>query len=199
MQLASLTLTVIGNIFQSIQIKLLNFTSLGSNRIRGRNRIDMLFVLGVLILSCGFLAPFLNKGGIPPVVFFWIGFFILLSSGKHYPRYALWMKWGRVGVLINAIGTLILVQIMGVLVLSKEYDILSIALKGNYILSPISILSKYLFPHPRVESADGITTSALSYLRYTTTSLLDVLVFIGIGLLVCKLFIKKAHHETVSL
>jgi hypothetical protein len=138
----------------------------------------MIALLGALIIISGFLSPFFKKGEIPSSLFFWIGFLVLFASRRFYPRHELWMKWASRGVLLNAFGTLVLIQVIGILAVSKKYNILAVVLKGgNYIFSPISMAVKF---------------------RSTVTSFLDVLVFIGLGIVVGKLFIKKHYNDGIT-
>lgn len=159
----------------------------------------MIALLGALIIISGLLYPFFSRGEIPSILFFWTGFLVLFASRKFYPRHELWMKWASRGVLLNAFGTLVLIQVIGILAVSNKYNILSVVLKwGHYIFSPISMAVKFLLQHPRVESTDGIVMFAVRYFRSTVTSFLDVLVFIGLGIVIGELFIKKHNSDGIT-
>lgn len=152
----------------------------------------MIALLGALIIISGFLSPFFSKGKVPSILFFWIGFLVLFASRKYYPRYEPWMKWASRGVLLNAVGQLVLIQTLNIVLILKNNDIATKLLNCEYyILKPISNISQFLFPYHHVESAGGIVTFTMTYLKGSAQDFLDVLAYIGMGVLVGKLFLIR--------
>jgi len=161
----------------------------------------MVNLLGAFIIVLGFISPFLihlpSGIPIPPTILFWVGFLLLLKSSSKLMKLSPWLKWGRIGLLANIAGLLLLFLISEALLntslLGRHGFLL---LKGaSFIIHPIASLSEILFPYEQIKMSDGSIGTKISYLRSTITSFLDILLFIGIAIIIEKLFFAKHNRE----
>ncbi len=166
----------------------------------------MINFLGFLIIICGFLAPFLSGGKMPSIFFFWVGFLLLFLPNKYFPKASGWLKWARIGLLLNVVGTLFLILFNVLAVYTSLFSsyLAHILLRGaGWILKPISGIFEILFPYNQsynqVKMPDGgiivVSTITINFLRDTLTTFFDVLVYIGIGIALGKLILKKTSMK----
>ena len=149
----------------------------------------MINFLGFLIIICGFLAPFIRGWMMLSIFFFWVGFFLLFLPNKYFPKTSGWLKWARIGLLLNVVWTFFV--IIAHTSLPSTY-LAHILLRGaGWILSPISGIFEILFPYNEVKMPDGSIGHTVNFLRVALTNFFDVLVYIGIGIALGKLISKK--------
>ncbi len=157
-------------------------------------------IIGLIIILFGFSAPFLSKGLIESIWFYWIGFFLLLNPEKHITVSDRSLKWARKGLLANMIIFLILSIFFYLLPLNIKPVSLSVFLSDisqilGWVCRPASKIYDLLFPVPSVESPDGVVTYKLSFIRSITTTLFDILVYILAGVLVSKYISKDISKD----
>jgi hypothetical protein len=115
----------------------------------------MINFLGFLIIICGFIAPFIRGGMILSTFFFWVGFLLLFLPIKYYPKASGWLKWARMGLLLNVVWTFFVI-ILHELVTNTSTYLVYILLRGaGWILRPISGIFEILFPFNQVKMPDG--------------------------------------------
>ncbi len=152
-------------------------------------------IIGILIIIGGFLAPFLSNGGIPAILFFWVGFLVLFSEGYNDPH-AIWKKWAKYGVIANAIGTFIIIQLLALVVESKHSFISGkFPVCLNSIICPVSSISARIWPMPTSNTASGIAV-IMSYYRTTVTSFFDIAACIVFGLIIKKGLMVRNEKNT---
>lgn len=148
---------------------------------------------GLLIIICGFFAPFLSSGKLPSIVFFWVGFLLFLWPNKYFLKSSSWPKWARIGLLLNILGILLLFLFSSLIVnttLSSSY-LASILLKiTSWIFTPISTIAELFFPYKQTKLPDGSVQFTISFLREILNSFFNVLVYIVIGIIIGTLFFK---------
>ena len=152
-------------------------------------------IIGFIIILFGFCAPFLSKGFIGSIWFFWIGFFLLLNPEKHIPISGKSLKWARKGLLANMIMFLILTIYFYLPQLNIKPISLSVFLHNIYVIlewigNPIRKLYNLISPISSYESPDGVVTFRLSFISSITTTFINILVYLLIGVLVGKHIIK---------
>jgi len=152
----------------------------------------MINIFGFLIIICGFAAPFLSGGQIPSTFFFWAGFLLLLWPNRYLPKTSFWPKWARVGVVLNILGTLVLLLFVYTIThISSGYFAFLIVKVASFLFNPISTISDFLFPYDQVTMPDGSARFTVSFIRATVTSFCDVLAYILIGVALGKLILMK--------
>ncbi len=153
---------------------------------------------GFLIVICSFFVPFWSRGKVPSTFFFWLGFFLLLWPTKRFPNASTWLKWARIGLLINVIGNLF-TFFLGYFLINTSFADSSLAdlffLGISWILNPIGGILDLLFPSNQVTMPDRSVHSAVSFLRATLTSFFDILVYIGIGFAIGEFSSRKKSKE----
>jgi hypothetical protein len=158
----------------------------------------MLVGLGSAIIISGFFAPLLSEGKIPSNLIFWVGFLILCSPRKQYPRQAFIMKWASIGIVLKALGEFVFIQLLVIVVSINHVTIFSkIIHVASYIIYPISHFIGFLFSHPNFKVSDG-SVSQLRYLRVSIVDFLNVLAYVGIGVLIGKSFIKGRSNTPIK-
>lgn len=154
----------------------------------------MINISGLLIIFCGFAAPFLSGGQMPSVLFFWVGFLLLLWPNRYFLKTSPWLKWARIGLLLNILGTLFLLLFVYIVThssLSHSYFV-SLMLNGvTLIVNPISTIYDFLFPYNQIIMPDGSIQSTVSFFRATATSFCNVLTYILIGIALGKIITNK--------
>lgn len=130
-------------------------------------------LIGVLLIIGGFFILHL-AGTLVSLLFFWSGFFILLS-GMPLSEKGILKKWARVGLLFN-----VLVAVFtGILELHKQFSLVS---KLFFILSPAGTVLQFLFPEKMpVEN---------SY-RTTIIIFFNIIIHICLGVIIGKLLISR--------
>lgn len=159
----------------------------------------MINLLGFLIILLGFFAPALSGGNIPSIFIFWIGFLLLLLPNKYLSKFSFWLKWARVGVVLNIIGVFLIflfVKLITNTSLSAKYS-LGILLSGaNWIVNPVSMLFKRLQPSPVMKMADGSIQLSINFYTAAVTDFFDILVYIVLGTILGKLILMKKTNES---
>jgi hypothetical protein len=150
----------------------------------------MINFLGFLIIICGFLAPFIRGWMMLSIFFFWVGFFLLFLPNRYFPKASGWLKWARIGLLLNVVWTF-LVIIFAELVPPFSIYVVYILLGAFWISKPISSIFKILFPFNQVKMPDGSIIVGITSSFDTLTDFFDILVYIGIGIALGKLISKK--------
>jgi hypothetical protein len=153
----------------------------------------MIVFFGFIII-CGFAAPFLSGGQIPSILFFWVGFLLLLWPNKYFSETAAWLKWTRRGLVLNILGTIVL-SLFGYVIthtsLSSSYFAFIILKGASFVVSPVSRISDLLFPYAQMTRPDGSTQFTVSFVRSTVTSFCDVVLYMFIGFALWKIITKK--------
>jgi hypothetical protein len=160
----------------------------------------MINLIGFLIVVCGFFAPFLSSGTIPASVFFWVGFLLLLWSNKFALEISTYLKWARIGLLLNVSGTFLLFLLSSLAVNTSLFSNYFgfIILKGaHWIINPITSLIAFFFPYDQVTMPDGSIRFSQSFIRAILSEFFDVLTYIVLALLIGKLLsARKLAQET---
>ena len=155
-------------------------------------------IIGVLTIILGFFAPFISGGRIPPVLLYWIGFLFLLKTNKSRQASAEWQYWSRIGLLIHVLGNsfvLFYTYILFNTFLSGSYLARQLSWISCFLVSPVSSLGSYLFPYSQFTMPDGSVQIHISFLRGTITSLLNVIVYLLVGVGIGRL--KKLYSKNL--
>lgn len=157
----------------------------------------MINIVGFLIIIFAFFVPFISGGKVPSILIFWIGFFFLLLPNKNFPKASEWLKWARMGLLLNVLGTLFLF-LFGELVvntssLSSSYFAQIILSVSSWIFQPVSRLFEVVFPYKQVRMPNGSVLSYISFLRGVITDFFNVLIFVGFCAIFGKLVSTKQN------
>ncbi|MEW6584411.1 MAG: hypothetical protein AB1442_02240 [Nitrospirota bacterium] len=157
----------------------------------------MINFIGLFLVICGFLAPFLSAGRLPSIFFFWVGLLLLLWPDKHFAKRSAWVKWARIGLLLNVLGTLILILFSKLVLntgLSHSYFAYVFLTIVNWIFNPITALFEVLFPYSKIEMAGGGIQFTTSFFRNILTSFFNVVVYIGSGIIFGK-FVSRSKPD----
>ena len=143
-------------------------------------------LIGLLIIILGLSLSYLGTIQYFQTFIFWIGFLLLLRPCKNIPFSATQVKCARIGLLFNILGTILYTFALSA-IMNK---MLCIGRSGyfalEWILSPTSSLFKALYPDSYLLS-NGVCVGHVNYIRVTITNLLDICLYMGIGLLIGKL------------
>ena len=157
----------------------------------------MINFFGFLIIVCGFFVPFLTGGKLPSIVFFWVGFLLLLWPNKYLLKFSPWPKWARIGLLLNIFGILLLLLFSGLMAnaeLSSSYFAYILLRTISWIFTPISNIFDLFFPYSQAKMPDGSIQFTISFLRGILTSFSNVLVYLGLGIIIGKLYSKRKRR-----
>jgi len=153
----------------------------------------MVNLLGVVIIICGFLIPYfltLPAGRtIPPIIFFYVGFFLLFKPNKYLKISSSWAKYARIGVFMHIVSFLLLIFI-SLLVVNTSLS----SIKFGYLLSigmswiskPMTQISEVLFPTEWIKMPDGSYAGTINFFRYNVTGFLDILFYIVVAICIGK-------------
>ncbi len=154
----------------------------------------MINFLGFLIIICGFLAPFIRGWMVLSIFFFWIGFLLLFLPNKYFPKASGWLKWARIGLLLNVVWTFFVIILNELAVNTSLFSayLAQILLRGaGWILRPITGIFEILFPYNQVKMPDGSIIVGFTSSFDTLTHFFDILVYIGIGIALGKMISEK--------
>jgi len=158
----------------------------------------MINIVGILITISGFLAPHLTNGNIPAIPFFWIGGLVILNKGILIKSNATWMKWARIGILINIV---LFVVMLTTFYLLNERPITAfvqrLSMVPYWLSKPATALGQQLLPFPEMQHLDGSVTFHMGFSRTVIADFLDVAVF-ATAAVVIGLFLKKTQENKVS-
>jgi len=138
----------------------------------------MLNLLGILLIICGFVAP--HFLGYPPpgsMVFFWVGFLLLLWPTNPLLKTSNWPRWARIGLVANLVVTIFYL----VLIYLQNYELF---FKFFYIPYPIGTILHILFP-------DEIP---LGVVGRTISIFFNLLIYIGVAIILGKLITRKRRE-----
>ncbi len=148
----------------------------------------MINIVGIGILIFGFLAPYITDGHLPSIACFWIGGIMFFNKGMLIKPETQWVKWARIGILINVAMTAVMFVIFTLIngvIMSPFWFWLS---RIPYWLSaPANAIGQQLVPALETHRSDGSVFIHLGYLRIVVEDFLDVVIFaslfVAIGLL----------------
>ena len=137
---------------------------------------------GILLIILGFSAPYLTNGFNPSIIFFWVGLLLLMNENEKHGKWNTALKYGKLGLLLNIILSLLLLIIFDSSLLQNQkfYTL------AYYITNPISVLVDKIIPQQMTELPDGSLLVTISYIRSTLTKFLNLLFFVATGVLVGK-------------
>ena len=160
----------------------------------------MTIIVGILTIIFGFAAPFLSRGELPPILFFWIGFLLLLRPSKYFRSTSEWPNWARIGLFIHILGSALILLYSYILIYTflSRSDLAGLSLRlANSLINPISSLITYLFPYPHFIMPDGAVQIHISFIRGTLTSFLDVSAYLVFAVIAGKLI--NSYSKRISL
>ncbi len=158
----------------------------------------MINIVGILITISGFFAPYLTKGNIPAIPFFWIGGLVFLNKGILIKSNAMWMKWARIGILVNIV--------LFVVMLTTFYSlnerpmtafVQRLSMVPYWLSKPATALGQQILPFPEMQHSDGSVTFHMGFLRTVIADFLDVAVF-ATTVAAIGMFLKKTQENKVS-
>ncbi len=140
----------------------------------------MLNLIGLALIICGFVAPYLRGVQISQL-FFWPGFLILLRPANPLLKTFAWPKWARIGVLLNIVTAIFFHVLIGL----EYYGLFD---KLFIIMNPIGPAIHFLFPIKL--PAEKIIFGSF---RSTIIIFLNLLIYIGLAILIGRLSNIKRH------
>ena len=144
-------------------------------------------ISGIFLIILGFVAPYLIQNLISSVIFFMLGFLLLMNKNERLGEFNTWFKYGKIGLLFN-ISFLFLLLITSNYIMSLESPLtIWLFTLAQYIANPISSITDKIIPLQMVELTDGSIATAISYNRITTTSFLNLLFYVLAGMFIGKL------------
>jgi hypothetical protein len=159
-------------------------------------------LIGLIIIFCGFFAPFLINGLVGSVWFFWIGFFLFLNPAQHINLSANTLKWARRGLLANM--AIVLIQTIAFYSIPIDIEPItwSVFLDNVYGISgwvgnPVREAYDLIVPIPHTEMPDGSIAFEFSFMRAMITTFFNILFYLFAGVLVGK-YIFKNNKATAS-
>jgi|AntAceMinimDraft_17_1070374.scaffolds.fasta_scaffold276533_1 hypothetical protein len=148
----------------------------------------MINIVGVVIIAFGFYAPFIGApfaAYVPLSIIFWLGFLALLSPSKFIPETVNWNKWARSGLLANVLVCVVIrIIYFHYLVFISPIHILSEL--SYWISAPFSMLMGTVFPLEEIKLPNGVSSCSISFIRATTTTFVDILIYLIVGILIGK-------------
>lgn len=158
----------------------------------------MVNIIGILIVILGFSVPFLSSGRLPSVFFFWTGFLFLLRPNKYFRSIAGRIEWARIGLFAHVIGNFLALLCFYLVIHTafpyNHYAAMSYSV-FEWFVSPVSSLTRYLFPSPRIEMPNGGVLFVISYMWSGVTSFLDVVVYLFVGTTMGAIFLGQVHRS----
>jgi len=159
--------------------------------------------VGLVVILLGFFAPYIGNGWLPPTYLFWLGFLLLLWPSKYFSKVALWLKWARIGLLLDVAVTLLsylfLTVVLKIPLLAGNYFINILLRVISWVSAPVNSIVKLFLPPYRIHMPDGSVQFTISFIGVSIISFLDVLIFILIGIIIGKLISgkldKRDHKE----
>jgi sulfite exporter TauE/SafE len=155
-----------------------------------------MFIIGIVLLTIGFfIAPIIQSASLSTPIFL-LGFFLVLRSKLANPA-NYWAKgamWGLLGyVLVYTIIMFFILTFFNVgdwfIVYYQSTDYSSIS--QTYVYSPISLIAETSFPPEYIQNPDGSITGITTLILAVTYKFLDICIYISIGAIIGKLFIKQ--------
>ena len=143
----------------------------------------MLSLLGILVILCGFAAPYLI--GYPPpgsIFFFWTGFLLLFWPTNPLFKTSNWLKWGRIGLMVNVLVTISFF----VLIYLENYELF---FRFFYIPNPIGTILGILFPEK----------IPLGIIGRTIIAFFNVLLCIGLATIIGNLIVRKRQQKKLKI
>jgi len=162
----------------------------------------MINLLGALVIIFGFFSPFLiplpTGRTILSTVLLCIGFLLLLKANRKLTKVSVWLKWARIGVLVNILGFLLFLLIT-ILVLNTSFSDTNfghmLLVGTRWIFMPITSVSQIFFPYyEQIKMSDGSIGTKISFLRWTLTSFFNVLLYIVFAVIIGKLISTKRER-----
>jgi hypothetical protein len=139
----------------------------------------MLNFIGIALIICGFIAPYLRGVQIAQL-FFWPGFLILLRPANPLFKTFTWPKWARIGVLLN-IG----VAAFFFILLGLEYN--SLFDKWFIVMNPVGPVINFLFPIDM-----PVEKIVFGSFRSTILIFLNLLIYIGLAIILGRITAMKS-------
>ena len=163
----------------------------------------MVNIVGIVIIILGFIAPFMSDGYAPSVIFFWVGFLMLLRPCKYISSSSKWPRYARIGLLLSVVMALVSLLcsyfIMYYPIHSNHGRILAGGLSLNItrIAYPIRALYDFILPVPYFEQPDGSISFKISFMRTSLTSIFNILFYMIISVFIGK-YLRKGSPEITS-
>lgn len=146
-------------------------------------------IIGIIVIIIGFISAPLTNGRLPSILFYWLGFMLLLWPNINYPKASYLLKWARIGLVINILGTLLLVLVSSIATntaLSFNSIVSTFLRVASLLLKPASSIVTRFFPYSQFQMPDGSIQFSISFIRGTITSFFDVLIYLFIGIVLGK-------------
>jgi hypothetical protein len=154
----------------------------------------MVNIVGLFIIILGFFSPFLSKGTLSSLLFFWLGFLLVLWPNRYLSKFSTWLKWARVGVLINIIGNLSFEFCLMLLRYNINLDY-RLCIVSSWVFSPVKKLSEIIFPYKQVYVSGKGIGLVIPHFRVSLTSFLDIIIYIVIGIFLGRLILTMKGHK----
>jgi hypothetical protein len=159
----------------------------------------MVNLLGAFVIILGFLSPWLihlPAGlSILSTILICVGFLLLLQPNRKLTKASVWLKWGRIGVVINITGFLLLFFLTSIVLNTSLSDtnfgqiLLRIT---RWIFMPITSLSETFLPYyEQIKMSDGSIGTRINFLKWTLASFLNVSLYIILAIIIGKLISKN--------
>ena len=158
----------------------------------------MINLIGLLIVTFGFIVPFITELSSLPYICFLSGFLLLLRPNQWIPSMEGWAEGGRLGLLANAVGMIILMLfglfLVGLSRNTTHIEYLAIQTLSR-LVSPVASLADTFVPPPRIELSDGSVGMSFHHVRTATTDFLDIFVYLCLGATAWILFKLKPQKS----
>jgi hypothetical protein len=157
----------------------------------------MINIIGIVIIISGFFAPYLSSSNIPAMPFFWLGGLVFLNKGILIKSDATWMKWARIGILINIFFFIVMLATFYAL---NERPITSfvqrLSMVPYWLSKPATALGQQIPSFSEMRYSDDPVTFHIGFSRTAIADFLDVVAYMAsaaaVGLLRMKTQANKA-------
>lgn len=156
----------------------------------------MINVVGIVLLTLGFLAPYLSDGRLPSIVFFWIGGLVFLNKGIIIKSATTWTKWARIGILTNIA---LFIVMLGTFFIMNERSTTAfvhwLSMVPYWLSSPATALSQQIFPIPGTHHPDGSVSFHMGFARTVITNFVDVAIFALVSVVIGLMWQKRQQTK----
>jgi hypothetical protein len=151
----------------------------------------MINIVGLVIVSSGFIAPYLTNGRIPATILFWIGGLMFLSKGVLFKPETIWTKWARIGIWANIALFLIMLATF-YLTVGRSMTTLGhwFSMLPYWLARPATAIGQQLFPFPETHHPDGSVSFHMGFTRTVIADFLDVGLFATLAVVIGLLWNK---------
>ena len=156
----------------------------------------MINIVGIVILTSGFFAPYLSDGRFPSTVLFWIGGLLFLNKGVLIKQETKWTKWARIGILTNIAFFLIM---LATYFITTDRSMTTLGSRLSMIVywlsNPATVLGQQIFPFPETHQPDGSVSFQIGFARTVIAHFLDVIVFALVSVIIGLMWQKRLQTK----